>query len=139
VKRLPLRRGAPVRSGAALRRTTRLKSGPPPVRRTPLARSGRLGASPAQRARVGNRRCLVCRATAQIDPAHVIPRSLGGCDEPDCVIALCRSCHRAYDGGTLDLLRHLEPHRRVELAHAVWHVGLLGALRRITGQRNRHE
>ena len=134
-----MKRSQPRRT-APLRRSTRLKSGPPPNRHTPLGRtgldrSGGLAASPAQRAKVAGRPCLVCRATARIDPAHVIPRSLGGCDEPDCVVALCRSCHRAYDSGELDLLVHLEPEHRVELAHAVLHVGLLGALRRITGRR----
>jgi hypothetical protein len=66
----------------------------------------------------------------------VIPRSLGGCDEPDCVVPLCRRHHRAYDHGELDLLPHLEPHWRPELAHAVVHVGVVGALRRITGSRS---
>jgi hypothetical protein len=49
-------------------------------------------------------------------------------------VPLCRRrCHRAYDSGELDLLPHLEPAWRAQLAHAVGHVGLIGALRRISG------
>ena len=33
----------------------------------------------------------------------------GGCDDADCVVALCRRCHRSFDRGELDLLPHLEP------------------------------
>jgi hypothetical protein len=40
---------------------------------------------------------------------NVVPRSLGGCDHPDCIVPLDRRCHRAYDRGELDLLPHLEP------------------------------
>ena len=69
-----------------------------------------------------------------MDPAHLIPRSLGGCGDPLCVVPLCRRrCHRAYDSGELDLLPYLEPAWRAQLAHAVGHVGLIGALRRISG------
>jgi hypothetical protein len=63
------------------------------------------------------------------------PRSLGGCGNPLCVVPLCRVHHRAYDRGELDLLAHLEPGWRAQLAHAVGHVGLIGALRRISGDR----
>ena len=42
-------------------------------------------------------------------------------------------CHRAYDAGELDLLPYLEPGWRAQVAHAVGHVGLIGALRRISG------
>ena len=49
--------------------------------------------------------------------------------------ALCRTYHRAYDRGELDLLPYLEPAWRAQLAHAVGHVGLIGALRRISGRR----
>ena len=51
------------------------------------------------------------------------------------VVALCRSCHRRYDRGELDLVASLEPQHRAEAAHAVEHVGLVGALRRISGTR----
>ena len=37
-------------------------------------------------------------------PAHLIPRSLGGCGDALRVAPLCRGCHRAYDSGELDLL-----------------------------------
>jgi hypothetical protein len=39
--------------------------------------------------------------------------------------------HRAYDTGRLALLPHLEPRSRVEVAHAVLHLGLIGTYRRL--------
>ena len=39
-------------------------------------------------------------------------------------MALCRfRCHRAFDDGHLDLLPHLEPRYRRELADALEHLG----------------
>jgi hypothetical protein len=64
-----------------------------------------------------------------------VPRSLGGCDDPDCCVPLCRSCHRRYDRGELDLLAQLEPRYRAELAHALAHLPLLSLLRLVTGTR----
>jgi len=141
MKRARLQRGAQLRRGAA------------PVRRTPLARrkplrsgpwrkpdvaartSGPLAASDAQRAKIVGSACVVCQQTKGITPAHLAPRSLGGCDESDCVVPMCFLHHRAYDTGRLDLLPYLEPCWRVELAHAVLHLGLIGAYRRLTHQR----
>jgi hypothetical protein len=95
-----------------------------------------MAASAPQRAAVAGRPCIVCGAEHRVDAAHLIPRSLGGCGDPLCVVPLCRRpCHRAYDSGELDLLPHLEPAWRAQLAHAVGHVGLIGALRRISGSR----
>jgi hypothetical protein len=91
-------------------------------------------ASGPQRAKVRGDRCLVCGGRP-VDPAHLVARSRGGCDHPDCVVPLCRACHRAYDRGELDLLRHLEPAYRAELAHAVSHLPLLAVLQRVTGRR----
>jgi len=91
-------------------------------------------ASAPQREKTRRDACIVC-AHGPCDPAHVIPRAMGGCDHPDCVAPLCRRCHRLYDTGELDLLPHLEPYRRDELAHAVAHVGLICALERITNTR----
>jgi hypothetical protein len=120
MKRTPLRRRAKLRAKKPLRRAE------------PLQRTSSMAVTERQRAAVAGRVCIVCGTDRRIDPAHLIPRSLGGCGEPRCVVPLCRGCHRAYDRGELDLLPHLEPAWRAQLAHAVGHVGLLGALRRIS-------
>ena len=124
MKRTPLRRRAPLRARKHLRRTT------------PLQRADSMAATDAQRTGVAGRACVVCGSDKRIDPAHLIPRSLGGCGDPLCVVPACRRCHRAYDEGRIDLLPHLEPAWRAQLAHAVGHVGLIGALRRISGDAN---
>jgi hypothetical protein len=97
MKRTPLRRRTKLRARRSLRQTT-------PLQRTPS-----LAATDSQRAAVAGRPCIICGATHRIDPAHLIPRSLGGCGDPLCVVPLCRGCHRAYDQGRLDLLPYLEP------------------------------
>jgi predicted restriction endonuclease len=91
-------------------------------------------ASPAQRAKVAGQRCIVCGAATRIDPAHLVPRAIGGCDGADCVVALCGTHHRAYDQAGLDLVALLEPDYRREVAHAVLHLGLAGALRHLGGR-----
>ncbi len=122
MKRTPLRRRAQLRARTPLRRTT-------PMEQTPS-----MAATDSQRLAVAGRVCIVCGATHGVDPAHLIPRSLGGCGDPLCIVPLRRRpCHRAYDSGELDLLPYLEPGWRAQLAHAVGHVGLVGALRRISG------
>jgi hypothetical protein len=94
-----------------------------------------MAAAERQRAAVAGRRCIVCGTDRRIDPAHLIPRSLGGCGEEACCVPLCRLHHRVYDRGELDLLPYLEPAWRAQLAHAVGHVGLVAALRRISALR----
>ncbi|MDQ3723412.1 MAG: HNH endonuclease [Actinomycetota bacterium] len=128
-RRTPLRHGRPPARRVSLKRRA------PLTRHTPLARRPFAPASPAQRAKVKGERCLVCNKATRIDPAHLVPRARGGCDEALCVIALCRPCHRLYDSGGLDLVAYLEPGLRAEAAHAVGHLGLAGALRRISGTR----
>ncbi len=76
-----------------------------------------------------------CGRTPCSHGLHLIPRSLGGCGDQLCVIPACRVHHRAYDRGELDLVPYLEPAWREQLAHPVGHVGLIGALRRISGGR----
>jgi hypothetical protein len=129
VKRTPLKRKTELRRTDSLQRSAAkpgksLRSS----RRKPIS-----PASPAQRAKVQGQPCLVCgREQSEwlaIDPAHVIPRSLGGCDDPACVVPLCRGfagegCHGDYDLGRVSLLPLLEPRWRVEQAHAVEHVGI---------------
>ena len=120
-----------------------------PLRRTPLrpgpwrtpddgetnGRRAPFGASEAQREKIVGGACVVCRQTKGLTPAHLAPRSQGGCDHPDCVVPLCWTHHRAYDTGRLELLGHLEPRWRAEIAHAVSHLGLIGAVRRLAPGR----
>jgi hypothetical protein len=94
-----------------------------------------MAASEEQREKIIGRWCVVCQLTKGITPAHLTPRSLGGCDHADCVVPLCWMHHRAYDSGGLDLLPYLEPHWRAEIAHAVLHLGLIGAYRRLAKRR----
>jgi hypothetical protein len=129
-----VRRSAPLRRSKRLERRTALRRSGRLRRTTALARSPVSAASPAQRTKVAGQRCLVC-GERPVDPAHLVPRSLGGCDHPDCVAPLCRRCHRLYDRGGLDLLSHLEPRYRAELSHGLLHLGLLRLLRRLTGTR----
>jgi hypothetical protein len=140
VRRALLRRRAPLRRGAGPARRT------PPPRTTPLrpgpwrkatapGRAGQrppLAASEAQRRKIVGGACIVCLQTKGITPAHLAPRTLGGCDDPECVVPLCWMHHRAYDTGKLELLPYLEPRWRAEIAHAVLHLGLIGAVRRLS-------
>lgn len=94
-------------------------------------------ASPAQRAKIRGRQSVV-KGTGPVDPAHLWPRSLGGCDDPLCVVPLARSAHRPFDLGELDLLPALIKHGYIaEIAHAVEHANgaLVQVLERLTGQR----
>jgi hypothetical protein len=73
------------------------------TRRQPLSK-----ASPAQRDKVAAMtRCSACPNVAPfvpIDPAHLAAKGYrGGCDDPDCVVALCRFCHGSFDRRQLDL------------------------------------
>lgn len=89
-------------------------------------------ASRPQRAKVFNLGCRIC-GQSPVDPAHVVSRAQGGCEDPLCVIPLCRKHHREYDADrTLDVLPVLN---REEQAHAVSHVGLISALERTTNVR----
>jgi hypothetical protein len=145
MKRAPLRRRTTLRRSAAPgrrqppRRKTPLRPGP---WRAPTAdghagqRRPPFGASEAQRKKIMGGACVVCLQTKCITPAHLAPRTLGGCDHPDCVVPLCWMHHRAYDTGRLELLPYLEPRWRAEVAHAVMHLGLIGAYRRLDGRRD---
>lgn len=75
--------------------------------------------------------CRVCKREG-VDPAHVTPRSVGGCHDPECVIALCRSCHGRYDRQQYPWLDVLPLLTTAEQAHAVSHLGIVGALERTT-------
>lgn len=105
--------------------------------RPSLKRSGFTPASDEQRAKISGRPSIVS-GHGPCDPAHLWPRSLGGCDHRDCVIPLTREEHRAYDDGRLDILAELVGLGMVaELQHALGHANgdLIGLLNRVTGQR----
>lgn len=92
-------------------------------------------ASPAQRA--AKTPCLVT-GSELVDQAHCWPRSLGGCDEPECTISLSRPVHRALDDGVFDVLPYLIAHRKIaELQHALEHANgdLIALVERLTGCR----
>jgi hypothetical protein len=97
MKRTPLRRRATLHARKPLQRSSSLQRTPSMV------------ATDAQPAAVAGRSCIVCGTDRRMDPAHLIPRSMGGCGDPLCVIPACRVHHRAYDRGELDLLPYLEP------------------------------
>ena len=65
MKRTPLRRRAKLRAGKPLQRSSSLQRTPSMV------------ATDAQRAAVAGRSCIVCGTDRRIDPAHLIPRSMG--------------------------------------------------------------
>src|SRR3954463_13867207 len=105
----PLRPGPPRARDAPLRRRTPLARGDAALTRGPIAPADRPStrlpgaASEAQRAKIVGGTCVVCGQTKGLTPAHLAPRSLGGCDLPACVVALCWVHHRAYHTGKLDL------------------------------------
>ena len=123
MKRTPLRRRAKLRARKQLKRNASLQRTPSMV------------ATEAQRAAVAGRNCIVC-GSRLADRSGAPHTQVAGRmrSTPCCVTALCRPCHRAYDRGELDLLPYLEPAWRAQVAHAVGHVGLVGALRRISGR-----
>ena len=109
-----------------------------PLKRTGAARR-RQSVSPAsakQREKVRHAPSIVSGEEG-CDPAHLTPRTLGGCNDPACVVALTRDEHRAFDNRELDLLPHLAQRHAEEIAHAVLHYGgdLIALLERLTGER----
>jgi len=105
---------------------TQMARKPSTLKRSPVGH-----ASASQKGKVLAQGARIHWATSEpVDPAHITPRSLGGCDHSDCVIGLTRSSHRDYDAGELDILPYLTLE---EQGHAVSHLGILGALKRTTG------
>lgn len=126
------------------------KPAPPPraqlvTRKQPNKRRQAVSpASPAQRAKKAAGASIISGATEGLDPAHICPRDLGGCDHPDCVVALTRAEHEAFDhpdhrtGKRLDILPHLIAHNCIdELCHALRHYrgDLIALLERVTGEK----
>ena len=80
--------------------------------------------------------CRVCKTGGGLQAAHTIGRIHDNDDgkvRPDDIVPLCPKCHMQYDAHALDLLPYLTME---EQAAAVSHVGIVGALRRLSGERN---
>jgi hypothetical protein len=133
VKRSPINRGTALLKRTALKRSAKpLTRTQELVRRTPLKRAPFSPASPAQRAKIKGQRCVHCGRPAT-DPMHLWPRGKGGCDDPQCVVPGCRSCHRLFDAGALDVLADLVRDFKPEIAHAQLHTDPVSLLARLTG------
>lgn len=42
-------------------------------------------------------RCVVCGATERLEVHHIVPRRLGGSNDPVNLVTLCAACHRRHD------------------------------------------
>lgn len=128
-----------VKSSKGLSRKSQMERGPSKLKQTPLGHASveqkekalregpRLDASTVDVIALG----LGFFDLGPVDPAHTIDRTLGGCDDEACTCPLPRRLHDLYDEKKLDLLPVLTLD---EQAHAVKHVGILGALKRLTGE-----
>lgn len=110
------------------------------MRHSKLKQGRGFAASFAQRQKARTEPCVVTgrfHNETWVDPAHLVSRAQGGCDDPLCVVSLRRGLHRAFDEGNLDLLPALIGRRVPELQHALGHYDgdLLGLLHRLTGER----
>jgi len=95
-------------------------------------------ASPAQRAKVRGAGSII-DDDGPCDPAHLVPRSLGGCNDSRCVVPLTRQQHRDFDEGTLDLAPFLIRAGCIrEVQHALVHTdgSLLRLIHIVTGKRH---
>jgi hypothetical protein len=139
----PLARSGSLQRTSGPKRTTGLErhtplqrsNGPkrtgPPARTQRPKRAAISPASPAQRAKIKGKSCVVCGAPATT-PMHLWPRGKGGCDDPLCVLPACWACHRAYDTMKLDLLPHIVKRHLAEIAHAHLHAPPVAVLERLT-------
>lgn len=118
-----------------------------PANKPSLKDGNGFGASPAQRAKVADLPCIVTGAEkiegAVVDPAHLWPRSLGGCPDPLCVVPLRRDIHDLFEDGQFDLYPYLVKPRHTaawsaELVHALEHAdwSLTRLLHELTGERH---
>lgn len=93
-------------------------------------------ASSEQRTKVDGRLCVNCGDPGPCDPAHLCSRAQGGCDHPDCVVPLCRACHRAFDEGHVDLEPVLALDAfAAERSHMAGHMSFQRCVQRLRGER----
>jgi hypothetical protein len=126
-----------------------------PRRRGSTLSAGRgFAVANVQRAKVKVLVCVGCGLGVEpdtasnwtIDPAHLWPRGLGGCEDELCVVPLCRhlyvpqkGCHYAYDNGELNLHGKLVDRGYwKEMAHVIGghEVSPLTLANRLTGEEH---
>lgn len=79
------------------------------------------------------RSCGVPDSIHGLDASHVIPKSLGGKNNYDSVVPLCRACHHAqHHDRDFEFLRLLTRDEQVEAVRAI---GLARAYRYLTNDR----
>lgn len=91
-------------------------------------------ASREQRLAVKDKTCAYCGREG-VDPAHLCPRSLGGCDDALCVVGLCRLHHNAYDTGRLDLYAVVTDDYPEQYQHMLTHLSEQAAEWRLRNER----
>lgn len=109
-----------MRAYTSMSLTRKIATRPGPTRPRAVVATPRVAASAEQRRKVAGLGCAVC-GRSPVDPAHLVPRRLGGCDSPDCIVPLCRAHHRSFDSGLLALAPYLMPEFERELRHAMTH------------------
>jgi len=104
------------------------------MKRSPIKKGKGFSVSSAQRAKVKDSVCIVCRQ-GPCDPAHLMrKRTLDKDGDARHIIGLCRAHHREYDGGRLDLL----PYERMfaeEAGFAVELYGLVTVVKTLSNNR----
>jgi hypothetical protein len=116
------------------KRQAEIDAGERPRTGSTLKRGRGFAVAEPQRRKIRGRVCVGCGREIEvedpnwtIDPAHLLPRGVGGCDSELCVVPLCRhrfdpdaGCHCAYDEGKLDILPALlERGYHEEIAHMI--------------------
>jgi len=67
--------------------------------------------------------CRACGATGVLESAHLWPRSLGGGQEPDGIVPLCRLCHEQFDAHRLNIGHVLSTREQAELVRQSGSIG----------------
>ncbi|MEZ4504712.1 MAG: HNH endonuclease [Thermomicrobiales bacterium] len=47
-------------------------------------------------------RCTICGSREQLEVHHIVPRRLGGSNDPENLVTVCAACHRRMDRESLE-------------------------------------
>lgn len=113
-----------------------------PLKRTPMKNNAVKRSWVLARAKVDEEGvCRVCGVANHLEAAHVIGQAKADrMDDtgkvvvnPDDILPLCSTCHRAFDSRKLDLLPFIYVHEQSRAVQVAG--GIMAALRRISGSR----